>query len=296
MNFRTDLALERHETITEEDKEGINFESVTECGMKISRITVKTKRAAEKLGKPEGRYSTLEIPFLKDSGDVRSDAIEIFAREVSCLLPEKGTVLVAGLGNKRITPDALGPECIEKLLATRHITPEIASSIGFSPLRSVAGIIPGVLGNTGIETAEILSGITSKIGPSALIVIDALAARSTERLGTTVQMCDTGVCPGAGVGNKRSRIDEKSMGVPVIAIGVPTVVDGVTMTLDFIEKSGISVDRKTKEDYLRGERGMMVTPKEIDSVISRAATFIAMGINKAMQPHIPTEDLFAIMA
>lgn len=296
MNFRTDLALERHEFITDGDKVGINFESTEECGMKISRITVKNRRASEKLGKPEGRYSTLEIPFLRDSGDVRSDAIEIFAREVSALLPEKGTVLVAGLGNKRITPDALGPECIERLLATRHITPEIAESIGFSSLRSVAGIIPGVLGNTGIETAEILSGITAKIRPSALIVIDALAARSTERLGTTVQMCDTGVSPGAGVGNKRCRIDGKSMGVPVIAIGVPTVVDGVTMTLDFIERAGISVDERVKTEYLKGERGMMVTPKEIDSVISRAATFIAMGINKAMQPHIPTEDLFAIMA
>ena len=296
MNFRTDLALERHEIITDEDKEGISFESFSECGMKISRITVKTERAAQKLGKDMGRYSTLEIPFLKDSGDVRGDAIEIFAREISALIPERGTVLVAGLGNKRITPDALGPECIEKLLATRHITPEIAEAIGFSSLRSVAGIVPGVLGNTGIETAEILSGITAKINPSALIVIDALAARSTERLGTTVQMSDTGVSPGAGVGNKRCRIDEKSMGVPVIAIGVPTVVDGVTMTLDFIEKSGISVDKRIKEEYLRGERGMMVTPKEIDSVISRAATFIAMGINKAMQPHIPTDDLFAIMA
>ena len=296
MNFRTDLALERHEIITDEDRQGISFESFEEGGMKISRITVKTKKAAQKLGKPEGRYSTLEIPFLKDSGDVRNDAIEIFAREVSELLPEKGTVLVAGLGNKRITPDALGPESIERLLATRHITPEIAESIGFSHLRSVAGIIPGVLGNTGIETAEILAGITAKIKPSALIVIDALAARSTERLGTTVQMSDTGVSPGAGVGNKRCRIDEKSMGVPVIAIGVPTVVDGVTMTLDFIEKAGICVDGRIREDYLRGERGMMVTPKEIDSVISRAATFIAMGINKAMQPHIPTDDLFAIMA
>ena len=296
MNFRTDLALERHEIITDEEKEGISFESFSEGGMKISRITVKTKAASEKLGKPAGRYSTMEIPFLKDSGDVRNDAIEIFAREVSYLLPEKGTVLVAGLGNKRITPDALGPECVERLLATRHITPEIAEAIGFSHLRSVAGIIPGVLGNTGIETAEILGGITAKIKPSALIVIDALAARSTERLGTTVQMSDTGVSPGAGVGNKRCRIDKNSVGVPVIAIGVPTVVDGVTMTLDFIEKSGISVDNKIKEDYLKGERGMMVTPKEIDSVISRAATFIAMGINKAMQPHIPTDDLFAIMA
>lgn len=296
MNFRTDLALERHESITEKQRKGINFESSESCGMKISRITVESDEAARQLQKPKGKYITLEIPFLKDSADVQSDAIEAFSREISSLIPEKGTVLVAGLGNDRITPDALGPESVEKLLATRHITPEIAASIGFEDLRSVAGIVPGVLGNTGIETAEIISGVCSQIKPAALIVIDALAAKSTERLGTTVQMCNTGVSPGAGVGNRRNRIDEKSMGIPVIAIGVPTVVDAVTMTLDFIEKAGLEIPEKLKQKYLKSEKGMMVTPKEIDNVISRAATFIAMGINKAMQPDIPTEDIFAIMA
>ncbi|MBR3815271.1 MAG: GPR endopeptidase [Clostridia bacterium] len=296
MNFRTDLALERHESITEKQREGISFECCKSCGMKISRISVETDEAARQLRKPIGKYVTLEIPFLKDSADIHGDAIEAFAEEISSLVPEKGTVLVAGLGNDRITPDALGPESVEKLLATRHITPEIAESIGFDGLRSVAGIVPGVLGNTGIETAEIISGVCSQIKPSALIVIDALAAKSTERLGTTVQMCNTGVSPGAGVGNRRSRIDESSMGIPVIAIGVPTVVDAVTMTLDFIEKAGLEIPERQKQKYLRGEKGMMVTPKEIDNVISRAATFIAMGINKALQPGIPTEDIFAIMA
>lgn len=296
MNFRTDLALERHESITEKQREGINFESSECCGMKISRITVESDEAARQLQKPKGKYITLEIPFLKDSGDVQADAIEAFSREISSLIPEKGAVLVAGLGNDRITPDALGPESVEKLLATRHITPEIAKSIGFDGLRSVAGIVPGVLGNTGIETAEIISGVCSQIEPAALIVIDALAAKSTERLGTTVQMCNTGVSPGAGVGNRRNRIDEKSIGIPVIAIGVPTVVDAVTMTLDFIEKAGLEIPEGLKQKHLSSEKGMMVTPKEIDNVISRAATFIAMGINKAMQPDIPTEDIFAIMA
>ena len=296
MNFRTDLALERHEFITEEDKKGMSFDSYETGGMKISRITVKSDGAAKKLNKPKGKYITMEIPFLKDSGDVCDEAIEIFADEISSLLPEKGMVLVAGLGNRDITPDALGPECIEKLLATRHITPEVAKSIGFSSLRSVAGIIPGVLGNTGIETAEILSGVVCKVKPSVLVVIDALAARSVERLGTTVQMCDTGVSPGAGVGNRRSTVDESSMGVPVIAIGVPTVVDAVTMTLDFIESTGIKIDSRLHRSELASERGMMVTPKEIDCVISRSSAFIAAGLNKAFQPHIPTRDILAIMA
>ena len=296
MNFRTDLALERHEFITEEDKKGMSFDSYEKSGMKISRITVKSDAAAEKLCKPKGRYITMEIPFLKDSGDVCDEAIELFAGEIGTLLPEEGTVLVAGLGNRDITPDALGPECIERLLATRHIAPEVAEAIGFSPLRSVAGIIPGVLGNTGLETAEILSGVVCKVRPSALVVIDALAARSVERLGTTVQMCDTGVSPGAGVGNRRSTLDQKSMGVPVIAIGVPTVVDAVTMTLDFMESAGVKIDRELRRESLRVERGMMVTPKEIDSVISRSAAFIATGLNKALQPHIPVRDILAVMS
>lgn len=296
MNFRTDLALERHEFITEEDRSGMSFESFFLGEMKISRIKVKSDGASQKLQKPKGKYITMEIPFLKDSADVSDEAIEAFAKEVSSLIPSEGTVLVAGLGNKKITPDALGPVCIEKLLATRHISKEVASATGFKSLRSVAGIVPGVLGNTGIETAEIIGGVVHKIKPSVLIVIDALAARSIERLGTTVQMCDTGVSPGAGVGNRRSTIDEKSVGVPVIAIGVPTVVDGVTMTLDFLEKAGIDAGGRIKREHLKNERGMMVTPKEIDNVIVRSASFIAKGLNKALQPDIPLEDISAIMA
>ena len=296
MKFRTDLALERHEFITEEDKEGLSFDSYETSGMKISKITVKSEGAAKKLSKPCGKYITMEIPFLKDSADLCDEAVEIFAKEISSLITPEGTVLVAGLGNRDITPEALGPECIERLLATRHITPEVAKAIGFSSLRSVAGIIPGVLGNTGIETAELLSGVVYKVRPSVLVVIDALAARNVERLGTTVQMCDTGVSPGAGVGNRRSTVDEKSMGVPVIAIGVPTVVDAVTMTLDLIDKTGIKIDKNIRESSIKTERGMMVTPKEIDSVISRSAAFIAAGLNKAFQPHISVADILAIMA
>ncbi|MBQ8503291.1 MAG: GPR endopeptidase [Clostridia bacterium] len=295
MNFRTDLALERHELSKEKDSEGVSFQCFHEEGMTISRIEITSQKGADKLQKPIGKYITLEIPFLKSSGDILSPAAEILAREIRSLLPSEGTVLVAGLGNDKITPDALGPECIEKLLATRHISPEVAQSIGFSSLRSVAGIVPGVLGNTGIETAEILEGITEKIKPCALIVIDALASRSLSRLGTTIQMCDTGVSPGAGVGNKRSRIDEKSMGVPVIAIGVPTVVDGVTMTLDILEKAGIDIEKVLHRNQLSIQENVMVTPKEIDNVITRAAGFIALGINKALQWQLPLEDLAAIV-
>lgn len=295
MNFRTDLALERHELSKEKDSEGIKFEKFDEEGVTVSRIEVLNEEGERRLQKPKGRYITLEMPFLKKSGDILSPAAEILAREIRSLLPEKGSVLVAGLGNDKITPDALGPECVGKLLATRHISPELAKSIGFSSLRSVAGVIPGVLGNTGIETAEILEGIAKKIKPGALIVVDALASRSLSRLGTTIQMCDTGVSPGAGVGNKRNKIDKESIGVPVIAIGVPTVVDGVTMTLDILETAGIDIERLFNKEPLKAKENVMVTPKEIDNVIIRAAGFIALGINKALQPHIPCEDLVAIV-
>lgn len=295
MNFRTDLALERHELSKQKDDEGISFHKFEEQGVTVTRIEVLNSLGAKKLQKPQGKYITLEIPFLKKSGDILSPAAELLAREIKSLLPEKGTILVAGLGNDKITPDALGPECIGRLLATRHISPEVAKSIGFSSLRSVAGIVPGVLGNTGIETAEILEGIAEKIKPSALIVVDALASRSLDRLGTTIQMCNTGVSPGAGVGNMRSRIDQKSVGVPVIAIGVPTVVDGLTMTLDILEKTGIDLSKNINEKQLKAEKSVMVTPKEIDNVITRAAGFIALGINKALQPLIPCEDLVAIV-
>lgn len=295
MNFRTDLALERHELTKEKDSEGVRVEKITEQEVTITRLEITNSRGEKKLQKPIGRYITLEIPFLKEMADTLSPVVEILAREIASLLPEKGSVLVAGLGNDKITPDALGPECIGRLLATRHISPEIAESIGFSTLRSVAGIIPGVLGNTGIETAEILEGVAEKVKPSAMIVVDALASRSLGRLGTTVQMCDTGISPGAGVGNMRSRIDKNTVGVPVIAIGVPTVVDGATMALDILGRAGIDIDAAVKGKSLEAEGQVMVTPKEIDNVITRVAGFIALGINKALQPDIPCEDLAAIV-
>ena len=155
--------------------------------------------------------------------------------------------------------------------------------------------MPGVLGNTGIETAEILKGIVNQIKPSAVIVIDALAARSLERLGNTVQMCDTGVSPGSGVGNSRRKIDIDFLGVPVIAIGVPTVVDGITVALDVIEAGGVKLSEEKKRDILKSEKGMMVTPKEIDLMIKRAARLISLAVNRALQPTLTAEDIISIV-
>lgn len=294
MNFRTDLALERREYIDKHKLDGIISHKKETNGITVHTIEVTNKEGEKIIGKPIGKYITVETqPFTRNS-DLFSPSLYVLRDELINLLPKgSGSILVAGLGNESITPDALGPRCISLLLATRHISPEIAKSIGFENLRSVAGIVPGVLGKTGIESAEIILGITQKIKPSAVIVIDALASRSTERLGTTVQISNTGISPGSGVGNSRHRIDKDILGVPVISIGVPTVVDGATMAFDILEKAGIKTDFQ-KEALEKGS--MMVTPKEIDALIERASRLIAMAINTALHPSIDGEDILAIVS
>lgn len=297
MNFRTDLALERKEYIRKGELDGIKEEKKEVHGVSVTTITVENEKGEKLLSKPKGKYITVEIGSFMKNADLFSDKLTALSEELSSLIPKEGTVLVVGLGNEKITPDALGPKCISLILATRHISEEFAKAIGFERLRSVAAIVPGVLGATGIETAESIEGIAERIKPSCVIVIDALAARSTERLGTTVQITDTGVSPGSGVGNKRNRIDKNSIGVPVIAIGVPTVVDAATMAADALQNAGMSEEeterllRSSEENEL-----MMVTPKEIDNVIDRAAALVAMSINSALQPDIPAEDILAIVS
>ncbi len=294
MNFRTDLALERKEYADRHDLDGIISHKKTVDGITVDTITIINEQGEKTLGKPVGTYITVETaPFTKNS-DLFSPSLYVLRDELKSLLPEdKGCVLVAGLGNESITPDALGPRCISLILATRHIPDEIAKEIGFSNLRSVAGIIPGVLGKTGIESSEIISGVVKKIKPCAVIVIDALASRNTERLGTTVQICNTGISPGSGVGNHRQRISEEILGIPVIGIGVPTVVDGTTMAFDILEKAGVSEELRQN---LNIKDTMMVTPKEIDALIERASRLIAMAINTALHPDIDGEDILAIVS
>ncbi len=296
MNFRTDLALERHESIKNNNPEGVDFDAKEKSGIKISHITIINEKGEDALGKKKGRYITAELPSLEESADNLESWSTVLSDEIKKLLPkQEGTVLVAGLGNRDITPDALGPECISLLLATRHISSELKASLQLSSLKSVAGIVPGVLGNTGIEAAEVLKGIVNQIEPSAVIVIDALAARRLERLGKTVQMCDTGVSPGSGVGNKRQEIDIDFLGVPVIAIGVPTVVDGITVALDVIEACGVELDDVRRGNILKSEKMMMVTPKEVDLMIKRASKLIALAVNRALQPLMTVEDIMSIV-
>lgn len=286
MNFRTDLAIERHETLKENEIEGIETEIFKQSKVKITKIKVTDDKGSEKIGKPKGTYITAEIPPLTKYNDSESEITEILGKELMNLLPKNGTVLTVGLGNNNITPDALGPLSCEMILATRHISGELADCAGLGSLRPSAVFSTGVLGQTGVESSEIIKGLVQLLEPCAVIVIDALAARRLSRLGCTVQMSDTGIIPGSGVGNRRNAVNSDTLGVPVISIGVPTVVDALTLAND-LSQGNIEENDES--------RNMIITPREIDLVISRAARLVAMSVNKALQPHISTDEMMTLV-
>lgn len=286
MVFRTDLAVEARELL-KKDWEGTDYFTQKQGDVTLTRLRIKTRQAAQKMGKPEGTYLTFDVPPFSDDFRNPEDRILFISRELSSLLPEEGLVLVAGLGNTEITPDNLGPKTAKGVLATRHITGELARSVGLEGLRPVAVLAPGVLGQTGIETGELLYSITRRLHPSALIVVDALASRRLERLGCTVQVSDTGISPGSGVGNARPEINRQTMGVPVVSVGVPTVVDAMTLASDLLGRQERVLEEKVSP---RGEP-MVVTPREIDLLIDRAARLVSMAINHALQTALSLEDL-----
>ena len=294
MERRTDLAVEQRELLGE-DIRGVDYSVEEKNGLTVERLHVATERAAQLLKKPKGTYITVTLPPLTDNVRDTDARLVTLADEIRALLPVHGLVLVAGLGNVEITPDALGPKAASRVLATRHISGEIARSTGLDRLRAVAVLNTGVTGQTGIETGELLLGVIRRIRPSALIVVDALASRRLERLGCTLQISDTGISPGAGVGNHRIRIDADTMGVPVIAVGVPTVVDAMTLAFDLLdiddEKQSIELSRAVSPEG----RAMVVTPKEVDLLIDRAARLISLSVNFALQSDLDPEDLLALL-
>lgn len=298
MNLRTDLAVERHEISDCKDNEGIEFLKYNDKDVTVTEIKVTNETGSRAIGKPVGEYITVEVTPFGKATDLFSHQLTVLSEKIRSLLPnENGLVLVAGLGNKTITPDALGPRAAELIFSTRHIGDEIRKSIGMEHIRNVAAITPGVLGKTGVETGEIIESVVRKIHPCAVIAIDALASRRLERLGNTVQMATSGVVPGSGVGNARSRIDEQTLGVPVISVGVPTVVDAATLANDIFEQLGYGKDPDDLEDILRGlGENIMVTPKEIDLITERAAQLVAMSINCALQPELDPKDILAIVS
>lgn len=287
MDFRTDLALERHEELRCTPTDGIESQIYEKSGVTFTKIKVTDARGEQSLGKPIGTYITAEIPSLADQSPLCDELIGTIGTELRSLLPKEGTVLVVGLGNTDITPDAVGPESVSLVLATRHISRELSESVGLGNLRPVAGFIPGVLGRTGIEAAEAVKGLAERIRPSAVIVTDALAARRLKRLGNTVQMSDTGIIPGSGVGNARAAINRETLGIPVISVGVPTVVDAQTLVHDL---TGDEAEISREEN-----KRMIITPREIDLVVERASRIIGLSINKALQPHLSTDEIMMLV-
>lgn len=301
-NVRTDLALEQRERFVSDQIEipGVAVEETYDdmCEVRVTTVRIETENGAAVMGKPVGNYITLEAPKM-------AEADESYHREISgklmevlegCL-PEKEdgqSILIIGLGNRNVTPDALGPLVVEHLDITRHLVKEYGKyALDREADRLVSAVVPGVMGQTGMETVEIVRGIVEETEPDFVIAIDALAARSVRRLNRTIQIADTGIAPGSGVGNHRNAITEETVGVPVIAIGVPTVVDAATIVGDSIEE----YVAKCRDEGMRENKehlippylyGMFVTPKDIDETMERTSYTISEALNAlaAGQAHI----------
>lgn len=278
MKFRSDLAVEQ---ITPENlPSGVHMEKRGHF-FKITEITIDDDSHYNTIGKYRGKYITLECGNLSKFSDVYEEMTKELAAEISKLVPD-GEIFVAGLGNRDITPDAIGVQTSEKILATRHLQSELEDNdVDFlKSLRRVSTLSGGVMGQTGIETAELIKAICHEIKPSAVIAVDALACSDISRLGTTIQISNSGISPGSGVSNARKELSQKNLGLPVIAIGVPTVVDMHTI-----------VRSLTENDIDNDLPNMMVTPKDIDRLTERASQLIAFGINLALQPSLTFDDI-----
>lgn len=290
MQIRTDLALEQQEQLGRRIP-GVQVDELKLGDVVITRIRVADEEGEKALGRKMGNYVTVEVPPFSDEGGFDPDTISAIKSELLRLLPEQGLILIAGLGNTEITPDAIGPKTVDGILATRHITGELARTAGLSDLRPVAAVSPGVLGQTGIETGEIIAGIVDRVKPAAVVVIDALASRKLSRLGCTIQMTDTGLHPGSGVGNRRAEISSETLGIPVVALGVPTVVDAATLVYDLT-----GANPETLPDLEPRGAKMIVTPREIDLLVERASALIAHSLNCALQPTLSSEELLELKA
>ena len=308
-HFRTELALERRDIYQKINKlneiDGVkSAEDEIDKNIKVSRVYVLNENGEQAIGKPKGTYITIDVKNLKLAGDEEiQKTSEVLSNELKNMLDQhvqkQGELLIVGLGNIYVTPDALGPKVINEIDVTRHIIKYLPQYVE-EGTRSVSAISPGVLGTTGIETVEILKGIVDNVKPKLLVVIDALASRSIDRISSTIQISDTGIVPGAGVGNTREEISQKTLGIPVIAIGIPTVVelatlvsDGIDIFIDRLQEKAESNEylnrlqendkyEEVKEALNVGEYNMIVTPKEIDDLIENMKDVVARGINFAV--------------
>ena len=295
--IRTDLAVETSEKrpdgkeisglLVEKEKRG---EDIT-----ITKVRIETQKAAKTMGKPRGTYISIEADqMMEEDSDYHREISEIFSEQLKNFLPkqyQKKKILVIGLGNREVTPDALGPKVIDQLFITRHLLEEFGKyMVELEECCSISGIVPGVMAQTGMETVEILQGVVAQTKPDIVIAVDALAARSIKRLNRTIQITDTGIIPGSGVGNYRNAITREHLGIPVIAVGIPTVVDAATIVADFC--TGLMENKQELEEMEETVRGMIppklnamyVTSKDIDEAVNRLSYTISEGLNMTFVP------------
>lgn len=289
MAFRTDLAveaIENHKTAAALPH--VRQSDRTLEGFAVHEVRILSEDAAREIGKPQGRYLTLELDALIRREE---DAFPRACKALSTLLrelmphPNDGPVLIAGLGNRMITPDAIGPQTADHVIATRHLVAQ--SPAIFADWRPVSALAPGVLGQTGVETGEVICGVLDRVRPAAVIAVDALAAGRLSRLLRTVQLADTGITPGSGVGNARAALNKETLGVPVIAVGVPTVVDGATLAHEISSQLG----QPACEALDDLSQPVMITTRDIDREVADISRMIGYAVNMALHPHLSVADI-----
>lgn len=294
---RTDLALEAREIWQESAEKttrlaGVKATKQRQEGYPVTRVDILDGRGEAALGKPQGSYLTIDLTtFWQRKADFFERAVRAVGSQLKTLLPPEGPALVIGLGNDAMTPDAVGPLAVDSVLVTRHLIAAMPKH--FSGFRPVAVQRTGVLGTTGVESAEAVRGLVAEVQPALVIAVDALASRRVGRVCATVQLSDTGIIPGSGVGNHRSALNRETLGVPVFAVGIPTVVDAATLAADLMEEAGIA---DIDEEKLRGnQQNLMVTPRDIDAQVRDLAKVVGYGINWALQD-LEIEEINALLS
>lgn len=291
MKPETDLVLEATELLRASAKDpgrlpGVSSRELERCGVPVTEVRILSPEGQKQVGKPMGTYLTLTIDSAASADREQfCSAAQAVAESLRSLLElqEGDSVLVVGLGNRNITADALGPLAAERTLVTRHLVTHLPETFG--AFRSVSAVTTGVLGTTGVESGELVEALKNRVKPSAVIAVDALAARSASRLGTTLQLSDSGIVPGSGVGNARQALNRDTLGVPVIAIGVPTVIRATTLCADL----------GGEEEEQERLRALVVTPKEIDSLVNSLSRIVGTGISLALQDGLGVEEVEALM-
>lgn len=294
---RTDLALEARELWQESAEKttrlsGVKATKTKQEGYPVTRVDILDGRGEQALGKPRGTYLTIDLStFWQRKSDFFERAVRAVGGQLKELLTAEGPVLVIGLGNAAMTPDAVGPLTADSVLVTRHLIAAMPKH--FAGFRPVAVQRTGVLGTTGVESAEAVRGLVAEVRPALVIAVDALASRRVGRVCATVQLSDSGIIPGSGVGNHRAALNRETLGVPVIAVGIPTVVDAATLAADLLEESGAG---EYDPDKLRtGQENMMVTPRDIDAQVRDLSKVVGYGINWALQ-NLDIEEMTALLS